>query len=334
MSGKKAPVLYPGEGERRPLVSVLVLCYNYEKIVAEAIQSVLVQTYGNLEIIICDNGSQDRTRQVIERYAVEDARIVPIYLPVNQGVSGNFNACIDRATGEYIAVLCGDDVMLPDKIWQQVEFLETNPEYVVVLHAMDIFDSESGASIGQFGADDVLRSPTDWFFRADYIPQRRASAYPYSALFGRAEYLGAHRYDPRLPYKNEVLFAIDCYANRPLGKWYCLPEMLGRYRKHAGNLSSSREMNEALLEETFVLAGIVAARYPQFAGKIGKVRNTFLFRYLLYGSGDGETRRRYEELFRQCAGLPLYLFYSVCRGFRKCHLEHVFFKCCRIVIRA
>ncbi len=315
-----------------PLVSVLVCCYNYEEIVFDSIQSVIAQSYSNLEIIVCDNGSEDQTRRVIENIAAKDERIIPIYLEENTSFSGNFNACIDKATGDYIALHCGDDVMLRDKIKLQVQFLEAHLDHAVVLHAVEVFDSSSGRHIDQIGPEGVLTSPEDWFFRADYIPRERNSAFPPSSLFGRSDYLSDCRYDMRLPFKNEVLYAIDCFARNPGGKWACLPDVLSRYRRHDGNLSGSKEMNSALLEETRVLAAIVSSKYPEFSRKIAKVKNVFLFRALLHQ--DLEKERLHETTLRIEAGIGIYSFYRLCKLLRVFRLDGFLFKLLRGVIPA
>lgn len=111
-----------------PLVSVIIPTYNREKYVVEAIESVLVQTYKNLEIIVVDDGSTDGTEKILEPYR---DRVVYIYQE-NQGPSAARNTGIRRANGQFIAFLDSDDLWLPEKLEVQVAYMETNPEVGLV----------------------------------------------------------------------------------------------------------------------------------------------------------------------------------------------------------
>jgi glycosyltransferase involved in cell wall biosynthesis len=105
-----------------PLVSVLMPAFNSELYIAEAIESILNQTYSNIELIIFDDGSSDNTRAVIEGY--HDPRIVKILSDQNFGVVRARNEMIDRANGQYIALMDADDIADPTRIEKQLEYLE------------------------------------------------------------------------------------------------------------------------------------------------------------------------------------------------------------------
>jgi glycosyltransferase involved in cell wall biosynthesis len=114
-----------------PKVSVVLNCYNHEPYVAEAIESVLNQTFRDFELIIIDNGSTDATRSVIERY--DDPRIRRVLHDENQSLSKRLNEGVAMARGEFVAVLYSDDYMLPDKLERQVRlFAELPADYGVV----------------------------------------------------------------------------------------------------------------------------------------------------------------------------------------------------------
>ena len=110
-------------------VSVIIPSYNSGKFLDEAVQSVVSQTYQNLEIIVVNDGSDDCTEEVAQKWQVADRRIKYIKHSRNQGLSAARNTGIKNAIGEYIAFLDADDVWLPKKIEIQIEKIkETNTD--------------------------------------------------------------------------------------------------------------------------------------------------------------------------------------------------------------
>lgn len=104
-----------------PLVSVVMPVYNSEKYLAEAIGSVLAQTFTDFELIIVDDASQDRSREIIDAYRSRDKRIRLIALERNLGGADTRNQALDTAAGEFIAMMDADDVCLPQRLQKQVE---------------------------------------------------------------------------------------------------------------------------------------------------------------------------------------------------------------------
>jgi glycosyltransferase involved in cell wall biosynthesis len=107
-----------------PLVSVICLCYNHENYIREAVESVLAQTYSNIEIIIVDDLSTDASRGVIMRIVGDHPSIKYLPLDKNHGNCAAFNRGLALAHGEYIVDLATDDVMLPERIEKQVAALQ------------------------------------------------------------------------------------------------------------------------------------------------------------------------------------------------------------------
>lgn len=109
------------------LVSVCINAYNSADVIGETIESVLNQTYKNLQIIIVDDCSTDNTAEIVKSY--DDDRIELYTLPKNFNISNANNECLHRAKGEYIAHIDSDDIWVEDKIEKQIKFLEENPHY-------------------------------------------------------------------------------------------------------------------------------------------------------------------------------------------------------------
>jgi glycosyltransferase involved in cell wall biosynthesis len=245
--------------------------------------SIVSQTYKDLEIIVTDDCSEDGTIDKILNWSKLDSRILPLISTENMGLSKNFNKGLDMAKGEFIAMMGGDDKMAPGKIAKQVEFLLKHPDFSVVLHWIEIFDGKSENPLNVIKSN-ILHSPADWFSPFNYFGHRKNgnSTFPPTAYLARSSYALHSRYDSRLKFKNEILFAIDNYMNDKNAKWHCIPEVLGYYRLHENNMHKSVDMNDALLEETYVNAAIASARYPSLAAGMKNVVIYFLFNNLFY----------------------------------------------------
>ncbi|MDQ6623531.1 MAG: glycosyltransferase [Verrucomicrobiota bacterium] len=164
MSEKLLPPLHD------PLVSVMIVNYNYERFLPEAIESVLRQTYQKFEIIICDDGSKDNSRDVISRYVRLDRRIKPIFQE-NGGVGTALNSTYSASSGEIISMLDADDIFEPEKLARVVGKFVSGGRVGTVVNALTKVDSE-GKVIGripQFGSldrgelrDRLLQSAAHW----------------------------------------------------------------------------------------------------------------------------------------------------------------------------
>lgn len=108
-----------------PQVSIVIPSYNHEPFVRETIQSVLDQSFGDLEIVVTDDASTDRTAEIIREF--HDPRIDLVVLDKNLGAVVALNASIRRSRGEFLCYLATDDFFLPGKIEKQVRYLKENP---------------------------------------------------------------------------------------------------------------------------------------------------------------------------------------------------------------
>ena len=128
--------------ENLPLVSVIVPAYNAEQFIARTLLSVLNQTYKNLEVLVVDDGSKDRTAEIVEDIATKDSRVT-LLRQQNSGVAKARNSAIVNAKGEYIAPIDADDIWYPQKIEKQIEvFLNSEPS-VGLVYAWSVFIDES-----------------------------------------------------------------------------------------------------------------------------------------------------------------------------------------------
>jgi glycosyltransferase involved in cell wall biosynthesis len=158
-----------------PLVSVVMPAYNCAAYIAAAIESVLGQSYRPLEIIVADDGSIDRTHEVVATYPEV------IYLrQANGGPSRARNAGIRRARGEYVAFLDADDLWPPDKLAEQVMFLQTHPEVALLFGNARRFADDGwtepplferyGFTSSYFGHDHLVTKAVVKLLEANFIP--------------------------------------------------------------------------------------------------------------------------------------------------------------------
>ncbi len=119
------------------LVSVIIPNYNYAHFLRETIESVLFQTYPNIEIIVVDDGSKDGSREILESYGGK----VQTIFQQNQGVSAARNNGVARSSGEYIAFLDADDAWLPPKVGKQIASFEDDPGLGLVHVGVHEFDA-------------------------------------------------------------------------------------------------------------------------------------------------------------------------------------------------
>jgi glycosyltransferase involved in cell wall biosynthesis len=121
-----------------PIVSVCIPAYNAEHFIRETIESVLDQTYPNLEIIVSDDCSKDRTPEIVSQYS--SLGVFLIQNSHNVGMFGNFNQVIRASSGKYILKLDADDLVAPGHITDQVAVLEANPQVTFAHCACRLID--------------------------------------------------------------------------------------------------------------------------------------------------------------------------------------------------
>lgn len=139
-----------------PLVSIICLCYNHEKFVRETLSSVWSQTYRNIEVIIVDDGSQDKSVPVIQGFLQEnpaDFPVMTLFLKQNVGNCTAFNQGWKLVGGKYIIDLATDDVMLHDRVERQIDFFETLPKDYGVVFTESQYISEQGKTLDYHFAD-------------------------------------------------------------------------------------------------------------------------------------------------------------------------------------
>jgi len=192
-------------------------CYNVEKYVAEAIESILNQTFTDFELIILDDCSTDKTAEIVKKYS--DERIVYYKNEQNLGLVDTLNVGLKLAKGEFIARMDGDDISLPARLEKQVRFLDENPDTILCSVGMELFGMENTVWIRENNPEDVKIT------MMLYSPILHASS-----VFRKKVFL-----DNNLIYRTEAFPAedYDLWSRAVFfGKMVNIPEVLYKYRIH------------------------------------------------------------------------------------------------------
>lgn len=122
-------------------VTVIMGIFNCAATLAEALDSLLAQTYQDFKVVLCDDGSVDNTSEVAQQYVDNfPEKFILIKNEKNMGLNFTLNHCLEYADTEYVARMDGDDISLPERFEKEVEFLEAHPEYAIISTPMIYFD--------------------------------------------------------------------------------------------------------------------------------------------------------------------------------------------------
>ena len=219
------PPIPPG---REPLVSVIMPAYNAEAYIAEAVSSILDQSWQNLELIIVDDASADATAEVIRKFS--DPRIRLQTNSRNLGIAASTNQAIGASKGEYLALMDDDDISMPDRLRAQVTYLENNRE-IMILGTGSYLINPEGKCFGTTGA--LPESPKH---------------YQAKLLIGNVEFCNSSAMirksfleENHLSYREGSLgmqdYRLYTEASK-LGAFSCLAGAYHMYRVHDGGMSA------------------------------------------------------------------------------------------------
>lgn len=217
-----------------PKVTVLMAVYNAENYLRQAIESILSQSFDDFELLIHDDGSKDRSAEIIQSY--RDSRIRAILNSVNQGEERVRNQCLQIARGEYIAVLDADDIAHRSRLRIQTDFLDRNRGISLVGSPYEIID-ETGCVVGiQKVYSDELTIRWKLLLGNQFGHS--------TVMYRRKDVLAVGGYDETLSYGTDFDLWVRLTTR---GRLANLPELLAQYRVHNHNtthtLGSSAKEN-------------------------------------------------------------------------------------------
>lgn len=290
--------------DQDPLISVIMPVYNAERYVAQAIESILTQTFTNFEFLITDDGSTDRSLPILQTYAARDRRICLTHSP-NQGVSRTRNQMLTVARGDLIAVMDADDIALPERFARQVEFLQHHPEVVCVGASHELIDA-AGRLLTT-----LILPEQDADIQREALAGHGSICHP-CAMIRREALVQIGGYDESFLSAHDL----DVWLKLgEIGKLANLPHPLLKYRIHPKSVSGrdqqlqrdeARRASEAAWQRRGIEGEFKAADY----WREGKDRQSRYFFAMQYGWWAFNSRQRQTALIyglKAIAALPFKL---------------------------
>ena len=201
-----------------PMISVVMSVYNGEKYLDEAIESILNQTYKDFEFIIINDGSTDKSLEIIEKYKNQDDRIILISRE-NKGLVASLNEGIELAKGKYIARMDADDISLPKRFEVQVEFMEKNIDIGVCGTWVEVFGEDRKDTLWKMPPTDEELKPRLLF----------SVTFAHPSVMMRKELVDKHglKYKEQYKHAEDYKFWLDFSKHT---KFANIPKKLFRYR--------------------------------------------------------------------------------------------------------
>jgi glycosyltransferase involved in cell wall biosynthesis len=209
----------------KPLVSVVIPVFNQERYIVEAVDSVLKQTYDNVELVVVDDGSTDRTAEILKGYGDR----IRYMRQDNAGAATALNRGIEAAKGELVGWLSSDDVYEPAKVERQVEHFDAHPNVGLTYTDFNVID-------GAGRVQKTVRSPY-YADHKEFIRQLILGNFVNgSSVIARKEALvSTGLFDPVMTYHADANMWLRLLKHHEFGH---VPEVLLNYRWHAGNASN------------------------------------------------------------------------------------------------
>lgn len=259
-----------------PLTSVIIPAYNAEKFIGATLESVLLQTYENIEVIVVDDGSKDRTVEIVECFVARDNRVILIQ-QANSGVAAARNCAIQKSKGEYIAPIDADDIWFPKKLERQVRcMLQANPSVGLVYTWSAVIDEEGSLTGGYYVSNwqGKVLAPLVYTYFANNasVPLIRRSCLEkvglYNTKLKEQGAQGCEDWDIALRIAEHYEFCV-------------VPEFLVGYRQVFGSMSR----NTLSMEKSYNLViGNIQLQHPEISKTIYNLSRSEFYYYLAWAS--------------------------------------------------
>lgn len=250
----------------KPLVSILINNYNYERFIVESIDSALSQDYPHTEVVVVDDGSTDNSRQIIASY---NNRIVPVFKE-NGGQASAFNAGFAASKGEIICLLDSDDVFVPDKATKVVKVFSSDQEIGWCFHRLRLVNAYTGEFIRLSRRESPSRK---YDFRSDI--KKGGFSFIAPATSGLCFKRSILRQIFPMPESKEIKIMADRYVKLValvLSKGFFLDEQLALQKIHGSNgFTAMCGKENVQARDKITTAFYMRAKLPELASFTNKL---------------------------------------------------------------
>lgn len=282
-----------------PTVTVGIVCYNQEDYIAQSIESILNQDYRPIQIIVSDDCSTDRTREIIETYRKEYPSIILTqYHEKNLGICKNLISLFPQSEGKYFCWLGGDDYFLPGKLSAQVKHMQANPLAIMSYHDTNVID-ETGF-LYRYNDPKLGQRAFNGNITRNLITHRCFI----SALSIMVDMEKAQGIEPTtVALCSDWLYFIEVSMK---GQVDYIPDILGVYRRH--NQNTTKKIDVSLEENIYKY---IHEKHPQYNSAAHKGQawsyTNYLIKYILVGNykeAAGVVRKLTKTLVIHPASIP------------------------------
>jgi len=221
-----------------PLVSICIPVYNGEPYIFKTLNSAINQTYKNLEIVIFDNCSTDKTAEIIKSF--KDSRITYNLNDKNYGMIINWQKCLQAANGEFINLLGADDLLKPNAIKTQVEVLINNPDVSLCITATNVIDEFDDTIMKRQLFKKSLKIKGKLIAKRSLLRGRNIYGEPSSVLFRKDKSRQVGYFSDALPHSLDLDYWMRLSY---IGDVYYINEFLSDYRVSSTNATSNFLLN-------------------------------------------------------------------------------------------
>jgi glycosyltransferase involved in cell wall biosynthesis len=281
-----------------PVITVIMAVYNGELYLRDSIRSILSQSFSDFELIIVDDCSSDKSRLIIDEF--HDDRMIKIYLKNNVGPASARNLAIDLAKGKYTAIQDADDISLPVRFEEQIQYLEKNTSTTAVFSFVDLIDVY-GAPCGIW-TDDRKNVTTESIRRT--LPKRNCLANPTALI--RTEWLKSIRFPEGFSSSEDYALWLNGLNQGCV--FAKIPKALVQYRIHPSSDTAKSNSSPRLKVSTFRKEYLSRRKT---AGKFSSVdRKILIYHQLepLYWFFSGIVLAPATKIFRLIRNNPVKIF--------------------------
>lgn len=218
-----------------PLASVVVPVFNGLPYLRDLVAALLAQDYPNLEIVLTDGGSSDGSLEYLN--GIDDSRVRVIAMPAGTTAAGNWTTATEAATGEFVKLICQDDLIDPTTMSRQVHDLRSHPEAVMAIAPRRIIDARGHVVAARRGCQGLAPGEHDGadIIRRCYLQGTNVIGEPLAVLFRREPLLQAMPWDD----SNPLMLDVSLYSKvAPQGMVVVRDDIVGGFRVSAASWST------------------------------------------------------------------------------------------------